>query len=100
MPVVDSARLTDDYTSKLRGLTPHGLLKETENQIWHSAFASNSPGAEAHWKVDLCSAEARRRGETALYKVAYRLAMVNTGLADPHPEDGSLTKAEAAYSSS
>lgn len=93
--MLDSTR--DTYQRKLEAMTLHALLKETENQIWRSAFANRNPRAEVHWKVDLCSAEARRRGDVKLYETAYRLALVNSGNADPYPEQGNLFAAEAKY---
>lgn len=50
------------------------FLEIAEEYIWLSAYASNNPRSDYHWKCDACYAEAKRRGKPELYDRAHKMA--------------------------
>lgn len=63
-----------EYLAKLGSMTEYELLKETENKIWLSAFASNNPRSDYHWHADACYDEWKKRGQTDKYHLAWKAA--------------------------
>ena len=50
------------------------FLQLAEEYIWLSAYASNNPRSDYHWKCDACYDEAKRRGNPDLYRKAWERA--------------------------
>lgn len=66
------------FANKVALLDDNEFVKEAENRIWFSAYASNNPRSDYHWQADLCYDEAERRGKPELYARAWnRAAGVN-----------------------
>lgn len=75
-------RTAIDWPSK----TDEEFLKEAEQQIWFSAFASNNPRAPAHKEADAAYDESRRREKPWLYKRAWNAAYRSCGY-EPSEDD-------------
>lgn len=60
-----------EYEQKLAYMPTDELFKETKMKIWLSAFANNNSKAPAHWQVDLCYDEWRKRGDLDSYSRAH-----------------------------
>jgi hypothetical protein len=54
-------------------------LRQAEQQIWLSAFASNNPRAPAHQETDRAYADAKARGAGWMYSRAYIEAYKSCG---------------------
>ena len=80
----------EDYAAQLADLTDDALVKAAENMVWLSAFASNNPRASSHWKVDMVSDEADRRGKPWLYQQGWNQAYRIGGY---EPSDDDLARA-------
>lgn len=83
-----------EYAQKLAALQDDGLVEEVNRQVWLSAFASNNPRAPAHWKVDECYDETRRRAKPWLYQRGYNQAYAACGFA-PSADDIEAEKGPA-----
>lgn len=68
-----------EYSAKLSGLSDDDLVKEAENYIWLSAYASNNPRSAYHWKADATYDEAKRREKPWLYQRGYNSAYRTVG---------------------
>ena len=69
----------EEYTAKLQAMTDDELVKEAENQVWHSAFASNNSRAPSHRKCDATYDEAKRREKLWLYCRGWNAAFESCG---------------------
>lgn len=67
------------YLEKLTTLSDEEFVKEIENKIWLSAFASNNPRSDYHWHTDACYDEAQRREKPELYEQGYNRAKASCG---------------------
>lgn len=76
---VEQAAQRAEYEAKLQAMTDAELVKAAETQVWLSAFANNNPRAPAHWKVDMVSDEAERRGKPWLYQQGWNDAYRSCG---------------------
>lgn len=63
-----------EFADELAAASDEEYLKTAEEYIWLSAYASNNPRSDYHWKCDACYAEAIRRGNVDLYKQAWEKA--------------------------
>lgn len=60
------------YFDKISAMKDEELYQETRNMIWLSAFASNNPRSDYHWKADATYDEWQRRGKPEGYERAYK----------------------------
>lgn len=67
-------RLRSEYYKKLEAMTDEEFLRQAEQDIWLSAYASNNPRSDYHWQADACHNEAERRGKPELYRKAWKQA--------------------------
>jgi len=67
------------YLKKIAAMSDEDLLRETEDKIWLSAYASNNPRSDYHWHVDALYDEWKRRGKEYQYAVAYDAARKSCG---------------------
>jgi len=63
-----------DYLSKLEKMNEKDLFKETEMQIWLSAYAANNPISDYHWKCDACYDVCASRNRVDIYQKAWEMA--------------------------
>ena len=62
-----------NYLSKVICMTDAELMKECEDKIWLSAYASNNPRSDYHFQCDACYDECDRRKKVdAIYSKAYK----------------------------
>lgn len=62
------------FADSLAASDEQQYLQTAEEYIWLSAYASNNPRSDYHWKADACYDEAKRRGKPELYELAWRRA--------------------------
>jgi len=67
-------RPTQEFADKIAAMDDEAFVKETEQYVWLSAFASNNPTSDYHWMASACYYEAQRRGDPELYNRAWRRA--------------------------
>jgi len=60
------------YADRLAAMDEAAFLKECEQAIWLSAYASNNSRSDYHWHADTCHDEAKRREKPELYTRAYK----------------------------
>lgn len=69
---------SSEYIAKIAAMDDEGLVQETSNKVYLSAYAANNPRSDYHWHTDALYDEARRREKPWLYQrgwnSAYRLA--------------------------
>lgn len=64
-----------EYIKKIQNMTKEQLMNETEQKIWLSAYASNNPKSDYHWRVDVCYDEwMDREGNSDSYAMAWKRA--------------------------
>lgn len=67
------------YLDKLAAMTDAELEDETGHAVWLSAYASNNPRSDYHWRCDACYDEAQRRGKPDIYTNAWNAQFVQAG---------------------
>lgn len=63
-----------DYLIKIANMDNEGLLKETEQMIWLSAYANNNSRSDYHWQCDACYDEWVKRDDVKSYERAWKRA--------------------------
>lgn len=61
-----------NYKEKLRALDDKALRTECEQYIWLSAYASNNPKSDYHWKCDYCYDICKEKGKIEIYNEAHK----------------------------
>ena len=56
-----------DYLNKLTQMDDKQLRSACNQMIWLSAYASNNPHSDYHWRCDACYDECIKRGKGNIY---------------------------------
>lgn len=56
-----------DYAKRLGSMTDDQLRDACNQMIWLSAYASNNPRSDYHWKCTSCFTECENRGKANIY---------------------------------
>ena len=84
----------DEYKAALAGMDDEKLTAEVDTCVWFSAFASNNPRSEYHWKVDLAYDECKARGKPWLYQRGYNKAYRSCGYL---PSEDDIERAKPSF---
>ncbi len=62
------------YADRIAAMDDAAFVREAEQKVWLSAYATNNPRSDYHWQVDACSDEAARRNKPQLFAQAHEQA--------------------------
>jgi len=67
-------RPRQDFADRIAAMDDETFVREVEQYVWLSAYASSNPRSDYHWMCDATYDEAKRRGNTDLYQRGWNRA--------------------------